>query len=429
MSQAQTKSPMAFPACLSGHLSQGVRRRGSAGCRSPSQIFVALVAGAFLHGFAGATWAAAADAGQGIAPALQDVVLQYRETPEVLVLRSVAVQPQSVPFPKEPVRAKGGVARGQIQWGPSETPMGFIWERDQRVLRLDLNWNRDLTDDPQGVFVGTTNGFAQVFTNIHLARRTVDGEHPLAFELQLMSNGGQGVNVYAGLCSFWAGKIDLQGKEWQFGLVEDALENRTRIAPVHLLLRPWAERDRPLHLRSSSADFTGYTTNLFLAERAYELASRFVRRDQQPAYLLSLREQTVALGDLKVSGEFLHRLILKSDRGLTVVLDQPAGLVRIPVASYAIEEVWLRKGETEAARFKAGRVRVERDHPSALLAGGPLTNSVKSRPADMTLAINYELLGADGGVYRLPRPDETNPPQLAIYQGTNRLAADKFRYG
>jgi hypothetical protein len=45
------------------------------------------------------------------------------------------------------------------------------------------------------------------------------------------------------------------------------------------------------------------------------------------------------------------------------------------------------------------------------------------------LQLNYKLLGAGGGAYQFPRPDYQHPPEFAVFQGTNRLGGDKFRFG
>ena len=135
------------------------------------------------------------------------------------------------------------------------------------------------------------------------------------------------------------------------------------------------------------------------------------------------------MGELKVTGTDLHRLILTAKPAMTVVLDQPAGTVKLPVGSYALEEIWLRKGETEVLRLNAGRVAVDEQQPATLVAGGPLTNSVEAKSQGENLQFNYKLLGADGGVYQFPRPDYKHPPECAVFQGTNRLATGTFEFG
>jgi hypothetical protein len=363
-------------------------------------------------------------------PVSVTVSLDYQETAEPLVVRSVSFKLEPAPFRKEPAVSKTNVFRGLLEWELSPAPpVPFLWDRPQGRLHLDLNRNRDFTDDANGSFGSGTNGAYQVFTNIPLPRLTAVGVHPVLVQLDFRSYEPARLYVSAGLCSYWQANISLRGQPWQFGLVEDVLEGKASIAPQHLLLRPWAERGRPFNLRSSSPDFFDYSTRLFFGRQAYGLECRFDTRGAAPRYLAMLTEQAPRLGDLQVTGAFLHRLILKEHQGLIAVLDQPQGSVKLPVGKYELEEIWLRTGDVEALRLKAGRITVDPQRPTRLAAGGPLTNSVKVHSEGLNLNINYELLGVDGQTYRLPRPDYENPPEFAVFQGTNRLAADKFKYG
>jgi hypothetical protein len=211
--------------------------------------------------------------------------------------------------------------------------------------------------------------------------------------------------------------------------VEDLLPNNGSLAPQWLLRRAWAERQRPFNLLSASPDFCNITKNVFLDDRAYELECRYEPGGDSPKYKVAFKEQAPRLGELQVTGANLHRLILTAKPGITALLDQPAGTVKMPVGSYSVEEIWLRRGEVEVVRLKAGTVTVGPQRAATLVAGGPLTNSVEVKSDRDMLQLNYKLLGADGGAYQLPRPDYQHPPEFAVFQGTNRLATGKFQYG
>jgi hypothetical protein len=211
--------------------------------------------------------------------------------------------------------------------------------------------------------------------------------------------------------------------------MEGGLLSKASGLPDFLLLRPWAERRRALDLNYSTPDGFDYTKNLFFGDRAYELDCRFEPGGDSPKYKVTFKEQAPRLGELKVTGADLHRLILTAKPAMTVVLDQPAGTVKLPVGSYSLAEIWLRKGETEAGSFRAGRLNVDDQHPASLVAGGPLTNCVEVKLQGHDLQFVYKLLGADGRAYQLPKPDYKHPPELAVFQGTNRLATGKFEFG
>jgi len=356
--------------------------------------------------------------------------LNYQETDEVLASRPIGIKLQTAAFRKEPMLEKRNVVRGVLLWGTrSEQAIPFIWEKGRSRLYLDLNCNRDLTDDPKGVFASASKDDSQSFTNIHLVLPTATGDRPVRLQLTFNSYGPVSMNVYAGLCSYWQAKISLRGTDWQFGLVEDLLPNNGSLAPQWLLRRAWAERQRPFNLLSASPDFCNITKNVFLDDRAYELECRYEPGGDSPKYKVAFKEQAPRLGELQVTGANLHRLILTAKPGITALLDQPAGTVKMPVGSYSVEEIWLRRGEVEVVRLKAGTVTVGPQRAATLVAGGPLTNSVEVKSDRDMLQLNYKLLGADGGAYQLPRPDYQHPPEFAVFQGTNRLATGKFQYG
>jgi hypothetical protein len=374
--------------------------------------------------------AAPAAAKVAASPASYTVDLAYQETDEELVTRPVDIKLQSNPFQKEPALPGQKVFRGSLVWGSRpEQDMAFIWDKGRGRLLLDLNRNRDLTDDPKGLFASASRDDYQSFTNIHMVLPTAAGDRSVRLELDFSSYQAGTMRAYAGLCSYWQTRLSVRGKEWQFGLVENVPDGKAPASPKYVLLRPWAERERAFHLGSSTPDGFDYTKNLFFDNRAYELDSRYDAGGDSPKYKVTFKEQDPRLGDLKVTGSNLHRVILTMKPAMTVILDQPQGTVKLPVGSYALAEIWLRAGEAEVGTFSAGKLSVSEQRPASLLAGGPLTNSVEVKSERDSLRLNYVLLGADGRAYKNPRPDTKHPPEFAVFQGTNRLATGKFNFG
>jgi hypothetical protein len=356
--------------------------------------------------------------------------LNYLETDEVLASRQFDFKVQKTPFQKEPPLGKKDVFRGLLLCGERpDQAAAFIWDKPNSQLYLDLNRNRDLTDDPQGVFVSTTNQNSQTFTNIQWTFPAATSNRTVLLELHLYTYGAGNLRVYAGLPYLWQAKVSLHGAEWQLGLVEGELKRKASTPPEYLLLRPWAERQRPFHLSGATPDFCGFTTNLFFGGHAYALDWRYEPGGAAGKYAVTFREQAPRLGEVKVTGANLHRLILTGSRGMTLLLDQPQGTLAAPVGTYSLDEVWLRQGDVEVIGSRAGKITVEAQRPLTLVAGGPLTNSVSAGSEQNSLRINYRLLGAGGLTYQLARPDYKHPPEFAIFQGTNRLAAGKFEFG
>lgn len=359
------------------------------------------------------------------------VDLEYRESSEELVTRRLEVISRFNPFPKEPMLLGKDIQRGSLAWGKtSDQFIPYIWDCKEGRLYLDLNRNGDLTDDTHGVFRAVTNTSFQTFSNVHLVRESPEQSFPCRVTLQFWSLNRNPALVYISQCWLWQGKLVVQGKEWQLGMIDNAIEsNSSRLAPRWLLLRPWTERDRLLNLRTSTPDLTDYVTNLFFGGQAYQLNGRWETTGTTLKYQVTLQEQASQLGELQVSGRHLHRLILANENQLTAILDQPKGTFKLPVGNYTLDEIWLRDGEAEAACFKGGNLTIEKTKPACLIVGGPLTNSTRIKSSGNSLHVTYTILGADGRSYRMIRGGETNPPTVAIFHGTNQLAADKFRYG
>jgi hypothetical protein len=362
--------------------------------------------------------------------ATYSVALNYQETDEVLASRQFDLKVQKTPFSKEPPLGKKDIFRGLLLCGERpDQAVAFIWDKPKGRLYLDLNRNRDLTDDPQGAFVSQTNRNSQSFTNIHWPLPAGAGKTTVRLELNFYAYGAGKLRVDAGLCYFWEAQLSLQGADWQFGLVESELKRKVTDPPEYLLLRPWSERQRPFRLVAGTPDFCKFTSNLFFGNRVYALDWRYERGSPAGKYLVTFKEAAPRLGELSVTGASLNRLILTGSRGLTLLLDQPHATIKVPVGTYSLDEIWLRQGEVELVRTEAGKVRVEERRAATLVAGGPLTNSVTVRSEGHDLRLNYQLLGTDGGTYRFAQPDYKHPPEFAIFQGTNRLAAGKFQYG
>ena len=363
-------------------------------------------------------------------PASFTADLTYEETDELLDQVQVGVKLQRPAFKKEPRLPRQKVFRGSLLWGPRpDQAMAFLWGKTSGQLYLDLNRNRDLTDDPAGIFTSDSKGHYQIFTNVHLVLRTAAGDRPARLLLQLINYRAGEVIAQAALCSYWQGRVSLHGKEWQFGLMASVLEDNASASPEEVLLRPWAERQRPVNSIYSTPDVFNYTRNIFFGDHAYELDCRYDPGGASPKYRVTFKEQAPRLGELKITGTDLHRLILAAMPELTVVLDQPAGTVKLPVGSYSLAQVWLRKGETEGASLGVGKLTVNEQRPASLLAGGPLTNSIQVGSEGYNLLLNYALLGAGGRGYKMPGRDGKHWPEFAVFQGTNRLAAGKFQPG
>lgn len=382
------------------------------------------------------------------------VYLEYQELGYSFMNSGLTFERQSGPFKKEPDLGGRHVYRGAIRFGTgfgsversrsagAASPdtnhfIPFVWDYTQGKLYLDLNRNQDLTDDPEGVHGCAVKRFSrgfQMFTNVHLAFSTKAGTHRFLADLNLHNYGGNPPDGYALLRSFWQGKITLQDREWQLGWVQGLHDPIGAGKSGHLLLRPWEERNQPFSLQDGSLDGFGFNRKLFFQSQAYELDSVIEPQGNAVRFKVEFKEQQTKLGELKLTGQFIHRLIL-TDAPWTVVLDAPASVVKVPLGTCSHYQVQLKHGSKEAYRDVIDRsasispIVISDSKTAVLTTGGPLTNSVAISRRGKYLDLSYQLLGADRAKYLRLGQDRTKPPTFAIYQGGRKIASGKFEFG
>ena len=201
-----------------------------------------------------------------------------------------------------------------------------------------------------------------------------------------------------------------------------------------MLLRPWEKRNQPFNADDGSLATVPFSRKLFLDGHAYQLEciARSQNGEARPA--LQFTEQSVPLGELKITGQFIRRLVLTGGPYL-VMLDHPAGVVKVPTGSYNQPDIrartkWRRgllrnSGQMQVCR----RISVDDKTPAVLHAGGPLTNSVTASRQGQDLRLDYRLVGAGGEAYQLAKQDHSKPPEFAVYKGGKKIASGTFEFG
>jgi hypothetical protein len=357
------------------------------------------------------------------------IELSFQETASSIIRGWLPSDRASVTFKKEPALGQSAL-RGRLRFGTDTNQfVPFAWEPTRGKLYLDLNRNLDLTDDPEGTFTSAATPNHQVFTNVHFTLNTAAGPRPFLVDLHLDNSNGR-YSASVDVRSFWQAKVELQGREWQMGIMEKPFERRYPDTPGDWLLRPWAARQQPLSMTGAGTpDLVNYCSRLFLQSQAYKATCRYDMQDGKPKCTLALTEEQPELGELKLSGEFLHRLILADPAGYTVVVDAPGPLVRIPLGTYKSREIWVRRQGGEAGHFSDGLVRITKEGVASLPAGGPLTNTVALTRRGRNLTLDYQLKGAGGILFRLNQKEGDGRPEYAIYHGGKKLQTGKFEFG
>jgi hypothetical protein len=362
-------------------------------------------------------------------------LLDYQETDQGVINRGVSLTMQTIPFKKEPASVSGKIVRGILNFGDEASQaIPFLWQCDTGKLYLDLNRNHDLTDDPSGVFVARRAEpvYYQSFTNVHLPFNTASGRCRVLADLNFYRFGSQ-ANCHVTVRSFWQGKLTLQGRDWQAGIVPNVVDQPGSFEVGRLLLRPWEERNRPFNGDDGSLASVPFSRKLFVDGHAYKLdcIARPQNGEARPA--LQFTEQSVPLGALNITGQFIRRLVLTGGPYL-VKLDKPAGVVKIPVGSYIQPDIRLEQNGVEAfckaSQQQVGsRITVDDKTTAVLHAGGPLTNSVVTSRHGQDLRLDYRLAGVGGETYQPVMHNRSKPPEFAIYKGAKKVASGTFEFG
>ena len=133
------------------------------------------------------------------------------------------------------------------------------------------------------------------------------------------------------------------------------------------------------------------------------------------------------MGELKLEGKYIERLVLGRRNGHTQRLDHPAETIKLPVGEYNLMEIHLIDGFSCRLLTNDRKVTITNDKPVILKLGAPLTQTVKVKRQGSVLLLNYELLGSGGETYT--SSDRSKPPTFTIYKGDKEITSGKFEFG
>ena len=138
------------------------------------------------------------------------------------------------------------------------------------------------------------------------------------------------------------------------------------------------------------------------------------------------QEEDSAMGELKLEGKYIERLVLRRKDHRTERFDQPSEIIKLPVGEYRLLEAHLKHGYWFHF-LSRDWVTVAEDKPAVLKVGAPLKQTVKAQRQGKFLVLNYKLLGVGGEIYT--SSNRNKPPTFTIYKGDKEIASDKFEFG
>ena len=136
------------------------------------------------------------------------------------------------------------------------------------------------------------------------------------------------------------------------------------------------------------------------------------------------------LGELKVQGKYIERLVLRQKDGGTKKFDKPGETIKLPIGEYRLQEVRLESGYSCGITTRisdANWVTVAEDKPAVLEVGAPLKQAVRVERWGRFLVLNYELLGVGGEKYT--QADRNKPPTFTVYKAGKEIASGEFEFG
>jgi hypothetical protein len=359
----------------------------------------------------------------------QEFKLEYQKVGFNLSI-SINTRDSDEKFEKEPDFDNRPIVRGLIPTGKKkEDHIGFAWDKNEAKLYLDLNRNRDLTDDSEGIFECTGDRGYQTFTNINLTVPSDSVQLKYKVHMAIYSYGKNRTNCNLTVNSGFKSEIELYEKKWKLAVADNM--DGTIGNGDHIFIIPLADSNGIGRMNSQFSlpvrDLTVF------GGRTYNTSFELKSDEKAPSLLASFTETDGTMGQLKLEGKFIKRLVLTSDSSL-VVLDSPGETVWLPVGEYVCKNLFLDGGKGKIFTADVNRNRpdsflVSEDTPATLKMGGPLNNTVTVQRTGNNLNLSYKLTGAGGHQYSSMNGRSDKPPTFSVKKDGKEIASGKFEYG
>jgi len=306
---------------------------------------------------------------------------------------------------------------------PAFPELPFAWDMSEGKLYLDLNRNRDLTDDPAGTFIDSHpmrsyHYFSDVRSHSVRNSQTIEYRMNLSICIDLMNRFCR-INLLSG----WQGPIVLNGKRWILSVIDNLdgqIDARDRFFVSSGDQKPPYFYDQLMF---------PVPAHLFLDGRSYETRFTIAPARTGTEMIVTLTEISSAMGKLIIEGQSIRHLFLQRPDSMLAVVSAPTGPVELPIGTYCNPRVFLENSRPQELIYaQAGMtLDVTKDGSPALKIGGPLINSVEVDQKGNTLQMNYKLIGAGGETYS----DSTRkyPPRFTIRNHGLTVNSGQFAFG
>ncbi|MHC4122115.1 MAG: hypothetical protein ACYSSI_00960 [Planctomycetota bacterium] len=341
---------------------------------------------------------------------------------------SVKVWGQDKKFEKEPTFGERRIVRGLLLAGTEEKDyIGFAWDRSEGKLYLDLNRNRDITDDPNGLFCSDSVRRYQIFRDIHCEVQLDSVRLEFAIQMTIYDFGNIRPHCSVEVFSGFLAQIELYGEKWLLKFADNMDGKITQSDRIVLIP---ADIDIGLRYKELSSPVP---EKIFLDRHNYNVSFEFQSGEKGSSVKAKFIEIDSSVGELKLEGKFIKRLVLEAGSSL-VLLDSPKSSVSIPTGKYHWSNLLLDGGESglfHIERFTARTddISISETEPATLKIGGPLKGTVDVQRVGRVLELVYKLVGIGGYSYESLRGRPDNPPTFMICKDGKEIASGNFEYG
>lgn len=350
------------------------------------------------------------------------VVTRLKWMPNVASLAVNSID-YSTTFTKEPDFGKHHVIRETAQLGSARNErIAIAYDRDANLLYADMNYNGDLTDETTGVIRPEKKGGEYDVRETDLP--LVLGLPPRKYNVHFWAYGEMEYVSFA-VRSGWSGSVELGGQKYLLRVMDNgdgifAVADRMQVIPSSL-----ADEI------TTKSDYFGVSAQdqVFLKDHLYSFNFGFVPAGDVSDLETSIGEVAVECGKIDVKGDYIAAAILPQRPGrINTILEQPSGVVTVPVGKYDYSSVLLERAPGKLQAFSVSKtIRVTSGSVTTAAFGAPLRPSVEVDHLNGSLDLQYKLVSADNSAFT--SRDQTSAPQFAIYKGGTKLLADSFSYG
>jgi hypothetical protein len=335
--------------------------------------------------------------------------------------------PREKTFEKEPSLEGSDVVRGLLRTGTEEKDyIGFIWDKTAGKVYLDLNGNRDLTDDADGILISESRGQYQYFPNFPIDMQF--GSVPVSFVVQIMMYGFDPPDCTFTVISGFKGQIELYGKKWQMSVSDNMNGKFDKADSLYL-----KTTDEKFNSRIQQTQLPVPKT-IFFDGHSYNLSFEYKSGEGKPLLEVTFAEITLPMGQLNIEGKFIKYLTFESD-SLLAVFDSPEKTISIPSGNYHPHNIFLDGGSAGLFQPRVRtsiwikEININEGKISELNIGGPLNHSVKISRTGKLCKLDYELIDTGGISYESVSGRRDNAPKFAVYKGDKRVGSGSFEYG